>query len=317
MRIRVLPCLSSRRCDDGERQRSGGTRSSASWLLPGGSPPCPRPARDRNCRRLALAGSPRPGDDYRGRPALSSGPAGFSRHPRRSQPVIHPAHFARRCRRTAVRHWVGHFLGGNWQRRRGDRRVSHGTLRQFGPHRSRPRRPPSVDPGADRAWRLACRGDAAADPSHPAQPRQLWTRTDTADAWCLRVRIADWPTADDDRLCRAGSGRAAIGARWPALAQANSDRPLRAVFVPPDPRLYSLAGAITSLQRFWRRTTSGPVEKLDGVDNRDGTTAGELADAADVAGCDEVRSGGGDVGQLAIAQHRRDFWLQYVVGSGR
>jgi len=46
-------------------------------------------------------------------------------------------------------------------------------------------------------------------------------------------------------------------------------------------------------------------------------TRGKLRNAADISCRDEVRSGPGDVGELAVAQRRRDLGLQQVIGSGR
>jgi hypothetical protein len=46
-------------------------------------------------------------------------------------------------------------------------------------------------------------------------------------------------------------------------------------------------------------------------------TGGELSNAADIACRDEVWSGPGDVGELAVPQRRCDLGLQQVIGSGR
>jgi hypothetical protein len=46
-------------------------------------------------------------------------------------------------------------------------------------------------------------------------------------------------------------------------------------------------------------------------------TGGELGDAADVAGCDQIGPGGCYVGQLAIPQSGGDLRLQDVVGARR
>ena len=46
-------------------------------------------------------------------------------------------------------------------------------------------------------------------------------------------------------------------------------------------------------------------------------TGGELGDAAYISGRDELGSGAGDVGELAVAQSCCDLRLQQIIGSGR
>jgi len=53
------------------------------------------------------------------------------------------------------------------------------------------------------------------------------------------------------------------------------------------------------------------------VHDRQRRIAGELRDAADIAGGHQIGPGQGDAGQLAVAQCRRQFRLQQVVGAGR
>jgi hypothetical protein len=74
---------------------------------------------------------------------------------------------------------------------------------------------------------------------------------------------------------------------------------------------------MTAPQRFRLRPAGGPVEEFDCVDDRNWGTGGELGDATDVAGCDQIRVGGCDVGQLAIPQRLSDLRLQDVVGPRR
>ena len=74
---------------------------------------------------------------------------------------------------------------------------------------------------------------------------------------------------------------------------------------------------MTSPQRLWLRTTGGPVEKLDCMYDRNWGTGGELGDAADVAGCDQVGPHSCDVGQFAIPQRGSDLRLQNVVSPRR
>ena len=49
----------------------------------------------------------------------------------------------------------------------------------------------------------------------------------------------------------------------------------------------------------------------------DWRTGGELSDAADIAGCDQIGLSGDYVGQLAIPQSGSDLRLQDVVGPRR
>jgi hypothetical protein len=53
------------------------------------------------------------------------------------------------------------------------------------------------------------------------------------------------------------------------------------------------------------------------VHHRHLATGGELSNAPDIACRDEVRSGAGDVGELAVAQRRCDLRLQQVISPGR
>ena len=46
-------------------------------------------------------------------------------------------------------------------------------------------------------------------------------------------------------------------------------------------------------------------------------TRSELRNAADISCRDEVGSGPGDIGELAVAQRRGNLGLQQVIGSGR
>ena len=45
--------------------------------------------------------------------------------------------------------------------------------------------------------------------------------------------------------------------------------------------------------------------------------AGELGDAADIAGGDQIGAGQRDVGQLAVVQRGGQLRLQQIVGAGR
>jgi hypothetical protein len=51
--------------------------------------------------------------------------------------------------------------------------------------------------------------------------------------------------------------------------------------------------------------------------DRDWGTGGELGDATDVAGCDQIWPGGDYVGQLAVPQRGSDLRLQDIVGPRR
>jgi len=53
------------------------------------------------------------------------------------------------------------------------------------------------------------------------------------------------------------------------------------------------------------------------VHDRYRRVAGELGDAADIAGGDQIGAGQRDVGQLAVAQRGGQLRLQQIVGAGR
>ena len=74
---------------------------------------------------------------------------------------------------------------------------------------------------------------------------------------------------------------------------------------------------MTTPQCFRLQPASGPVEEFDCMYDRNWGTGGELGDAADVAGRDQIRFDGCDVRQLAIPQHGGDLRLQDVVGPRR
>src|SRR5712671_2779223 len=62
--------------------------------------------------------------------------------------------------------------------------------------------------------------------------------------------------------------------------------------------------------------TRRPVEQLDRMCNRNASAAGDIADAAEIAGSDDVGPQALDVGDLAVAQTPREFGLQNLVGAG-
>jgi hypothetical protein len=62
-------------------------------------------------------------------------------------------------------------------------------------------------------------------------------------------------------------------------------------------------------QRFRLQPASGPVEEFDCVYDRHWGTGGELGDAADVPGCDQIGLDGSYIGQLAIPQRGSDLRL--------
>jgi len=53
------------------------------------------------------------------------------------------------------------------------------------------------------------------------------------------------------------------------------------------------------------------------VHDRHGRVAGELGDAADIAGGDQIGAGQRDIRQLAVAQRGGELGLQQIVGAGR
>jgi hypothetical protein len=66
----------------------------------------------------------------------------------------------------------------------------------------------------------------------------------------------------------------------------------------------------------WLRAAGRPVEQFDGVHDRRRASHRQLNDATDIAGGDQVATGLGDVGELAVAQPRGKVGLQQVVGPG-
>ena len=70
-------------------------------------------------------------------------------------------------------------------------------------------------------------------------------------------------------------------------------------------------------QRPRPRTAGRPIEQFDRVHDRHTAAAGQLLDAADIAGGDEIGADHRDVGQLAVAQCTGQFRLQQIVSAGR
>ena len=63
----------------------------------------------------------------------------------------------------------------------------------------------------------------------------------------------------------------------------------------------------------WLRTARRPIEKLNRVHDRNRCTAGNLHHASDVARSNHVRLDRRDIGELSIAQSRRNIRLEDVV----
>jgi uncharacterized membrane protein YdjX (TVP38/TMEM64 family) len=62
------------------------------------------------------------------------------------------------------------------------------------------------------------------------------------------------------------------------------------------PALFSSAGSLTRLQCPRRGASSRPIQEFDRVDHRGGAAGSELGDAADIAGGDNIRLGGRNIG---------------------
>src|SRR5260221_469185 len=62
--------------------------------------------------------------------------------------------------------------------------------------------------------------------------------------------------------------------------------------------------------------TRRPVEQLDRMCNRNASAGRDIADAAEIAGSDDIGLQALDVGDLAVAQTPREFGLQNLVGAG-
>src|SRR6185437_4644821 len=65
------------------------------------------------------------------------------------------------------------------------------------------------------------------------------------------------------------------------------------------------------------RSTTGPVEQLDRMHDRDVSPRGDLRETAEIAGGDHVRRDAADGGHLALAQLQRKLRLQQVVATRR
>ena len=75
------------------------------------------------------------------------------------------------------------------------------------------------------------------------------------------------------------------------------------------------AASQAARQRRRRRTARRPVEQLDRVHHRHARAAGDLGQAADVAGGDHIGLGRLEIGDLALAQAPGQLRLQEVVGA--
>jgi uncharacterized membrane protein YdjX (TVP38/TMEM64 family) len=78
--------------------------------------------------------------------------------------------------------------------------------------------------------------------------------------------------------------------------------------------LLALSLLIPTFSRPWRqrlrcRAAGGPVEEFDRVHDRNDTVGGKLCNTSDVAGRDNIGLDQRDVGELPLAQRRRDFRL--------
>ena len=82
----------------------------------------------------------------------------------------------------------------------------------------------------------------------------------------------------------------------------------RARLVAADPGRRPAAPALAAAgERPRHRAAGRPVEQFDRMHDRRGRARGELRDAADIAGGDEIGPGLGDIGELALAQLGRRF----------
>src|SRR5580693_6458047 len=74
---------------------------------------------------------------------------------------------------------------------------------------------------------------------------------------------------------------------------------------------------MASLKQGRRLGAAGcPIEQLDGMCTRNASASRDIADAAEIAGGDDVGPHAFDVGDLAVAQAPRQLGLQHLVGAG-
>src|SRR6202022_3291800 len=154
-------------------------------------------------------------------------------------------------------------------------------------------------------------------PVSHAQHRQLRPWVYQIAPRLLRVWVAPRAAAYDDCLCRSrGRGRAPDG-RWRELGRADSYRPHGLVAVPFNSGNWPSASPLAGRQSSWLWPPSGPVEEFDGVHYRQVATRGEVSDAADIAGRDEIWPDFGNIRELAVAQCSRNLRLQQIIGPCR
>src|SRR4029453_6862912 len=81
-------------------------------------------------------------------------------------------------------------------------------------------------------------------------------------------------------------------------------------------RLRAARRPVEQLDRGCDRDARAAGEQLAGVRNRNAGARGDVADAAEISGGDDVRSKALDVGDLAVAQAARQLGLHHLVGAG-
>src|SRR5262245_16472645 len=64
------------------------------------------------------------------------------------------------------------------------------------------------------------------------------------------------------------------------------------------------------------RPAGRPVEQFDGVGDGNAGARGDVADAAEVAGSDDIGPDSLEVGDLSLAQPARQLGLQHLIGAG-
>src|ERR1700729_3568564 len=70
-------------------------------------------------------------------------------------------------------------------------------------------------------------------------------------------------------------------------------------------------------ERGWTCPPGGPIDQLDRMDGWKFCARRDLRDAADIAGCDHIRSQSLDSPDFALAQPSCKVGLQNIVGTGR
>ena len=132
-----------------------------------------------------------------------------------------------------------------------------------------------------------------------------WTIGTNVSSGCIRLAQRGRRRPVRARQGRHQGDRHVIRGGRPELLRGRSGRPRERAARRNGSAALFVVGTGNFLKPLRLRPAIGPVEQFDGVDDRHPCAAGDLRDAADVAGGDDVGAGRRDVPHLAVAQLRR------------